>query len=79
MTDAERELLKESVDKVVELETVEGARHVAQILFVFDEGETPDVFFVEVDPGDDGLYVPKGQTGVSLLLSEIASVRPYNP
>jgi hypothetical protein len=79
MTDTERELLKASIDKVVELETVQGKHHVAQILIVFDEGETPDVFFVEVEPGPDGLYMPKGQNGVSLLLSEIAAVRPYKP
>jgi hypothetical protein len=77
MTDSERTLLKASVDKVVELETADGDRHLAQILFVFDEGETPDVFYLKVVPGPGGDLLPEAGNGHSVLLSEIASVRPY--
>jgi hypothetical protein len=77
MTDSELSLLKASIDQVVDLETTAGDRHLAQILFVFDEGETPDVFYLKVAPGADGEIVTQGTTGHSLLLSEIASVRPY--
>jgi hypothetical protein len=79
MTDAELALLKTSIDQVVELEVVGGERHLAQILFVFDEGETPDVFFLIMAPGPDGELVAQGSSGHSLLLSEIAAVRPYQP
>jgi hypothetical protein len=76
MTLAELSLLKTSVDQIVDLETTAGERHLAQILFVFDEGPTPDVFYLKVQRGPDGEFVALGSTGHSLLLSEIAAVRP---
>ena len=75
MTDEHREFLKASVDEIVEIETADG-RHLAQILFVFDEGETPDVFYVKVAAGPEGEFVPEGNSGHSVLLSEIVAVRP---
>ncbi|HEX3373765.1 MAG TPA: hypothetical protein VHS13_06110 [Edaphobacter sp.] len=77
MTDEQRAFLKSSIDQVVDLETTAGDRHLAQILFVFDEGETPDVFYLKVSPGTDGTLVQEGGAGYSVLLSEIAAVRPY--
>jgi hypothetical protein len=77
MTHAELSLLKTSIDQVVELEVDGGERHLAQILFVFDEGETPDVFYLKVTPGPDGELVAQGSSGHSLLLSEIVAVCPY--
>jgi hypothetical protein len=76
MTDTEREFLKSQIDKVVVLEIVQGDRLLAQILFVFDEGETPDLFCLEVEPGPDGAYIQKGTTGHSILLSDIVTVEP---
>jgi hypothetical protein len=76
MTETELNLLKTSIDQVVDLETIAGDRHLAQILFVFDEGETPDVFYLKVAPGADGEFAAQGSTGHSVLLSEIAAVRP---
>ena len=76
MTDEHLTLLKSSIDQVVDLETTAGDRHLAQILFVFDEGETPDVFYLKVSPGPDGTLVPEG-AGHSVLLSDIAAVRRY--
>ena len=78
MTDIELTLLKASIDQVVALETKQGERHLAQILFVFDEGETPDVFYLKVEPRADGSYVQQGSTGHSLLLSGIAAVHPLS-
>lgn len=75
MTDAERAFLKTQIDQVVVLETVQGNRLLAQILFVFDEGETPDLFCLEVEPTPSG-YVQKGKTGHSILLSDIVTVQP---
>lgn len=77
MTDAELSLLKTSIDQVVELEVEGGKRHLAQILFVFDEGETPDVFYLKVAPGPDGELIAQQSSGHSRLLSEIVAVRPY--
>ncbi|NYF81373.1 hypothetical protein [Granulicella arctica] len=74
MTESELKLLKASIDLVIVLETKDG-EHLAQILFVFDEGETPDLFYLEVEPGPEGVWVQKGASGHSLLLSEIVSVR----
>ena len=75
MTDEHRALLKSSIDMVVTLETTEGERFLAQILFVFDGEETPDVFYLKVEPGPDGNFVPIGSGGHSTLLADIAAVR----
>jgi hypothetical protein len=77
VTDEHLTLLKSSIDQVVDLEFSDGNRHLAQILFVFDEGDTPDVFYLKVSPGPDGTFVPQGSTGHSVLLADIAAVRPY--
>ena len=79
MTNTELSLLKTSIDQIVDLETIGGERHLAQVLFVFDEGETPDVFYLKVARGPDGEYLAEGSTGHSVLLSDIAAVRPYQP
>jgi hypothetical protein len=74
VTAAERALLPSLIDKVVALEMVQGDRLVAQILFVFDEGETPDLFCLEVTQDSDGTWVQKGSAGYSVLLSEVARI-----
>ena len=74
MTSEDLALLKSSIDLVVTLETVEGERFLAQILFVFDAEDTPDVFYLKVEPGLDGNFVPIGSGGHSTLLADIASV-----
>lgn len=78
MTEAEREFLKTQIDEVVLLETVQGDRMLAQILVVFDEGETPDLFCLEVLATSSG-YVQQGTAGHSILLADIASVQPAPP
>jgi hypothetical protein len=77
MTDEHLTLLKSSIDQVVELETTAGDRHLAQILFVFAEGETPDVFYLKVSYGPGGTFIPEPGSGHSVLLSDIASVRRH--
>ena len=76
MTQVERALLPSLVDEVVTLETAQGERLLAQILVVFDEGETPDLFCVEVIRGTDGEWIQKKDAGHSILLSEITQVGP---
>jgi hypothetical protein len=70
-------LLKASIDQIVELETTAGERHLAQVLFVFDDGKTPDVFYLKVTPGQADEFISQGTTGHSVLLSDIAAVRRY--
>jgi hypothetical protein len=76
MTDQHLAFLKSQIDQVVLIEPATGDPHLAQILFVFDEGETPDVFYLKVQPGPDGAYVQQGSTGLSVLLSDILAVHP---
>jgi len=76
VTQVERALLPSLVDEVVTLETAQGERLLAQILVVFDEGETPDLFCVEVIRGTDGEWIQKKDAGHSILLSEITQVGP---
>ena len=75
MSGAERILLKTSVDQVVALR-IDGETVLALVLFVFDEGETPDVFYIEMKRTVDGSLLPVGQNGHSTLLSEIEAVVP---
>jgi hypothetical protein len=77
VTDEHLTLLKSSIDQVVTIETTGGDRHLAQILFVFDEGDTPDVFYLKVSHSPDGTFVPQGSTGHSVLLADILAVHPY--
>ena len=78
MTDAERTFLKTHLDEVVVLETVQGERLLVQILIVVDEGETPDLFCVEVDQSSTG-FVQRTNATHSILLSDIVSVEPPPP
>jgi hypothetical protein len=79
MTGEDLALLKSSIDLVVTLETVEGERFLAQILFVFEAEDTPDVFYLKVEPGPKGNFVPLGSGGYSTLLSDIAAVHHLEP
>jgi len=76
MTESELTFLKANIDQVVTIETTQHGPHRARILFVFDEGESPDVFYLEMEPGSSGELQQKGQTGYSVLLSEVISVKP---
>jgi hypothetical protein len=74
LTAEQLHLLKANIDQVVTIELQSGERHLAQVLFVFDEGETPDCFYLRVEPGPDGGFIQQGESGFSVLLSEIAAV-----
>ena len=76
MTDSEVSLLRSSVDRPIVLETKEGT-FLAHVLFVFDEGETPDMFYLEMELQPDGQLVQRGASGHSVLLKEIVSVSPF--
>jgi hypothetical protein len=76
MTEEHLSLLKSSIDQVVMIETIDGERHLGQILFVFDEGETPDVFYLKGVVDRDRAFMSDGGNGNSVLLSDIAAVYP---
>lgn len=79
MTAADRTFLQTHIDQVVALETLAGDYLLLQLLFVFDEGPTPDLFGLEVTANPDGTYTPKNTTGLSILLSDIRSVATPGP
>lgn len=79
MTGEHLTLLKSSIDQVVTLETTDGERILAQILFVFDGEDTPDVFYLKGERRSDGAFVAQGNGGYSALLSDIAAVHPCQP
>ena len=78
MTPDELAFLKSSLDQVVVLETAQGERLLVQVIIVVDEGETPDLFCVEVDSTGNG-YAPRQEATHSILLSDIVSVEPPPP
>jgi hypothetical protein len=75
MTTDDLALLKSRIDEVVVLDIVHGERILAKPLVVFDQGDTADVFYLEVEPGPGGTYIEKGTAGYSVLLSDILAVR----
>jgi hypothetical protein len=76
MTDKDLAYLKSQIDHVVLIEPVEGEPHLAQVLFIFDEGDTPDVFYLKIAPGPDGALMQQGSAGHSVLLADIRAVSP---
>lgn len=60
MIEQERASLPSLLDQVVSIETVQRDRLTTQLLFVSDEGDTPDLFCIEVAPGADGGWVKRG-------------------
>jgi hypothetical protein len=74
MTADDLAFLKSRIDEVVVLDIVQGEHIFAKPLVVFDEGDTPDVFYLEVEPGPDDTYIEKGTAGYSVLLSDIVAV-----
>jgi hypothetical protein len=75
MTSAERADLPSLVEKIIHLETVQGERFLAKLLFVFDDGETPDLFCVEVERSPEGRWRERPEAGHSILLADIVSVK----
>jgi hypothetical protein len=76
VTEQERASLPSLLDQVVMLETIQGEHLVLQVLFVFDEGDTPDLFGIEVVPGAKGGWLRKSDAGHSILLNDIVRVMP---
>ena len=74
MTADDLALLKSRIDEVVVLDIVQGEHIFAKPLIVSDEGDTPDVFYLEVEPGPDDTYIEKGIAGYSVLLSDVVAV-----
>jgi hypothetical protein len=71
MNETDRTFLKTQLDQVVALEMLQGDQLLVQLLFIFDEEPTPDLFCLEVTANPDGTYTPKNTTGLSILFSDI--------
>ncbi len=77
MTEADLMCLKSSIDKAVEIETVDGEYLTAKVLWVFDEEDNADVFYELVSSSRPESYTRQSEVGgYRLPLEEIASVRP---
>ena len=77
MTDADIICLKSKIDKAVEIETVNGERLTAKVIWVFDEEDNAEVFYELISSSKPELYTRQSEVGgYSIPLTEIASVRP---
>jgi len=77
VTESELRLLKSSIDKRVQIETLDGERMVAKVISVFDEESDADVFYELVSTSHPDQYRRIARVGgYSLPLKDIASVRP---
>jgi hypothetical protein len=76
MTEADLAFLKSHLDQHVILETTQGERLFVQVLVIFDEGDTPDLFCLPLELGPDNTYVQKSPNGLSILLSDITATHP---
>jgi hypothetical protein len=77
VTQTELRLLKASIDKRVQIETLDGERMIAKVISVFDEGSDADLFYELVSTSHPDLYPRKERVGgYSIPLKDIVSVRP---
>jgi len=78
MNQTDIQCLKTHIDRVVEIETLNGKRLLVNVISVFDKESDPDVFFhdVSADPEQKNFA---NTPGFALSLNEIVSVREYTP
>ena len=77
MIEGELRLLKSSIDQRVQIETSDGERMIAKVIYIFDEGSDADIFYELVSTSHPGLYPRKKWVGgYSLPLRDIVSVTP---
>jgi len=77
MTDADLIYLKSNVDKLVEIETIDGERLTAKVLWVFDEEDNAEIFYELVSSSKSESYTRQSEAGgYSLRLAKIVSVKP---
>ena len=76
MTEADLARLKSSVDKLVEIETAEGERLTAKVIWVFDGEDNAEVFYELVSTSKPESHIKQLQAGgYALSLNEIVSVK----
>jgi hypothetical protein len=77
MTEADLLRLKSSIDKPVEIETVDGEHLTAKVLWVFDEEDNAEIFYELISSSRPESYTRQSEAGgYSLPLAEIVSVKP---
>ena len=80
MTDLEIQLLKESVDRTVEIETIDGERLIARVLFVSqsEEYDEHDLLYEAVSSNKLDSYAHLENSGGYVLdFEKILSVKPH--
>jgi hypothetical protein len=79
MNDAEVQCLKDCIDKVVEIETIDGEQLVARVISVFSDAEYDEheLFYEMLSTNMPEAYKHLGNAGgYALDFGKIASVRP---
>lgn len=71
MTEADLTLLKNSVNKIVSIETLSGESLVVKVLSVFHDDDSPDVFY-DLMSGEQSTSSPQ-----ALPLSQISAVKAF--
>ena len=81
MTEAEIQCLKDNIDKAVEIETVDGERLIARILFVThcEEYDEHDVLYEMISSNTPEFYARHPDSGGFVLdFGRILSVKPHS-
>jgi hypothetical protein len=76
VNEADLVCLKSNIGKILEVETIDGARHHVRVVSVFDAEDDPDMFYELVSTSRPDLY-PRitEKCGYSLPLGNIVSVK----
>ena len=76
MTDADLTCLKSNIDKLVEIDTIDGEHFIAKVISVFDAEENPDMFYDLISTNKPERYVRREENvGYSIPLAQIASAK----
>jgi hypothetical protein len=75
MTESDLAYLKSRVDKLVSIETTTGEHLIAKVISVFDGEDNADLFYEVVSTSTPDAYSGNQNSGYSLPLSEIISVK----
>ena len=74
MTQDDIDLLQRCVDRILAIELTTGEQFFAEVLFVFTDGESPDVFYLRCLREADGAFIPQTTAGESTLLTDIRRI-----
>jgi hypothetical protein len=79
MEDAEIQCLKDSIDRLVEIQTRDGEHLIAKVISVFDGEDKPNIFYQVISSSTMEWYKSYPLSDAfSLDFDRIVSVRPVN-